>query len=90
MNNYVQFRHIHMACCGTLICWVNSRRPNYCPECGKFIFVVFPRIKWDAIFSSAWLKIENERKAQYLCEEVKLNDDLKQIIIDYHNEEKGE
>lgn len=33
----VVFRHIHTPCCGTLLCWVNPRLPNYCPECGKFI-----------------------------------------------------
>ncbi len=29
----VPFRLLHMECCGTLICWVNPRFPNYCPEC---------------------------------------------------------
>lgn len=32
------FRIILMQCCGTMLCWVNPRLPNYCPECGKFIF----------------------------------------------------
>lgn len=32
----VLFRLLHMTCCcGTLLCWVNPRLPNYCPECGK-------------------------------------------------------
>lgn len=31
----VPFRLLHQArCCGTLLCWVNPRLPNYCPECG--------------------------------------------------------
>lgn len=29
------FRLIHTGCCGTLLCWVNPRLPNFCPECGK-------------------------------------------------------
>jgi hypothetical protein len=29
------FRLLHMECCGVLLCWVNPRLPNYCPECGK-------------------------------------------------------
>ncbi len=31
----VHFRLLHTTCCGTLLCWVNPRLPNYCPECGK-------------------------------------------------------
>ena len=33
----VPFRLIQTPCCGTLLCWVNPRLPNNCPECGKFI-----------------------------------------------------
>lgn len=34
----VPFRLLHLAsCCGTLICWVNPRLPNFCPECGTNI-----------------------------------------------------
>ena len=29
------FRLIRMPCCSHLLCWVNPRLPNYCPECGK-------------------------------------------------------
>lgn len=29
------FRLIYTSCCGHLLCWVNPRLPNYCPECGK-------------------------------------------------------
>lgn len=28
------FRLIKTPCCGHLLCWVNPRLPNYCPECG--------------------------------------------------------
>ena len=34
----VNFRLIHMECCGALLCWVNPRFPMYCPECGKFCY----------------------------------------------------
>jgi hypothetical protein len=27
------FRLIQMSCCGQLLCWVNPRLPNHCPEC---------------------------------------------------------
>lgn len=34
-NELVIFRLMRMPCCGHMLCWVNPRRPNYCPECGK-------------------------------------------------------
>lgn len=34
----VPFRYLVMECCGTNICWVNPRFPNYCPECGKRVY----------------------------------------------------
>ena len=52
-----------MPCCHILICWVNPRRPMYCPECGKRVFHHYPRGKWDALFSAAWLRVENEDNA---------------------------
>ncbi len=33
----VKFRLIYTPCCATLLCWVNPRLPNYCPECGSTI-----------------------------------------------------
>ena len=30
----IPFRLINTECCHTLLCWVNPRFPNYCPECG--------------------------------------------------------
>ncbi len=36
-NERVHFRLINPSCCGTLLCWVNPRLPNYCPECGTMI-----------------------------------------------------
>ena len=38
----VPFRLIQTPCCSTLLCWVNPRLPNNCPECGKFIY---PEVK---------------------------------------------
>lgn len=34
----VPFRLIQTPCCGTLLCWVNPRLPNACPECGTRIY----------------------------------------------------
>lgn len=36
----VKFRLIKTPCCGQLLCWVNARLPNYCPECGSKIFAL--------------------------------------------------
>lgn len=39
----IKFRLLHMTCCcSTLLCWVNPRLPNYCPECGKHCY---PQVK---------------------------------------------
>jgi hypothetical protein len=64
-NEFIQFRLIQMPCCNILICWANPRRPNYCPECGKFIFQYFPKLKWETKYSNAWLKVEDWDKAHY-------------------------
>ena len=32
------FRYIMTECCGIMLCWVNPRLPNYCPDCGKRIY----------------------------------------------------
>lgn len=37
-SQVVILRVIHMPCCHHQVCWVNPRLPNYCPECGVFIF----------------------------------------------------
>jgi hypothetical protein len=34
----VKFRLLRMPCCGQLLCWVNPRLPNFCPECGKGVY----------------------------------------------------
>jgi hypothetical protein len=30
---------MEMPCCHLMLCWVNPRLPNYCPECGTHIFL---------------------------------------------------
>jgi hypothetical protein len=90
-NEKVPFRLIHMPCCHVLICWVNPRRPNYCPECGKFIFRSFDKATWERTYSDAWLRVENDEKANYnpiLNPEI--TDEMLEIVIDYHSEETGE
>lgn len=37
-SEVVPFRLIQCPVCNTLLCWVNSRLPSYCPEGGHFIF----------------------------------------------------
>jgi hypothetical protein len=36
-HEQVVFKLIQMPCCGHLLCWVNPRYPNLCPECGSDI-----------------------------------------------------
>lgn len=38
INELVRFRLWQMPCCGQLLCWLNPRLPNYCPECGKQVY----------------------------------------------------
>ena len=68
-NQRVQFRLLQMPCCNILICWVNPRRPMYCVECGTKVFHHYPRERWDATYSDATLRIENETKAFYSAEQ---------------------
>jgi len=36
------FRLLNMECCHVILCWVNPRLPNACPECGQR---VYPAVK---------------------------------------------
>lgn len=49
-NERVHFRLIVMPCCKHQFCWINPRWPNYCPECGVFIY---PRVRRAAIAEDA-------------------------------------
>jgi hypothetical protein len=35
VSERVIFSILSTPCCHTLLCWVNPRMPNYCPECGE-------------------------------------------------------
>ena len=67
-NQQVEFRLLQMPCCNILICWVNPRRPNACPECGKAVIYHYPKARWTATYSKAWLRIEDDDKAFYSAE----------------------
>jgi len=66
INEVVQFRLLHMPCCKTLICWVNPRRPNYCPECGERVYHVFQGARWQEQQSEATLRVEDYDKATWV------------------------
>lgn len=70
-NQLIQFRLLHMPCCYTMICWINPRRPMYCPECGTRVFHHFPKDRWEEQFSSAWLKVEDYDAATWFLFEEK-------------------
>lgn len=55
----VHFRLLCTPCCGAMLCWVNPRLPNHCPECGKHIY---PDIKSGVAISdiNATLKYSEE------------------------------
>lgn len=58
MKARAHFRLIEMPCCRQLLCWVNPRLPNYCPECGKFVFASLKTDKAENILEShedAWI-----------------------------------
>ena len=35
----ILFTLIQTPCCSALLCWVNPRMPNFCPECGAAIWL---------------------------------------------------
>jgi hypothetical protein len=77
LNEKIQFRLLHMPCCHIIICWANPRRPNYCPECGTFIFKNYPKAEWENKYSEAWLKVNDYDKATWL--------EMVKVVEDYHN-----
>jgi hypothetical protein len=65
-NQVVQFRLLQMPCCNILICWVNPRRPNYCPECGSRVFHEYPKARWEEQYSEAMLRVDDYDKATWV------------------------
>lgn len=39
IEQIVPFRLIKMPCCGTMLCYVNPRLPNFCSECGERVYI---------------------------------------------------
>jgi hypothetical protein len=39
LHERVIFSLLETPCCFTVLCWVNPRMPNYCPECGTRIML---------------------------------------------------
>ena len=57
------FRLIEMPCCGHMLCWLNPRLPNYCPECGHFVFPDLRHHHPECILEShsdAWIRYGDE------------------------------
>lgn len=48
-HEQVHFRLLSVECCHHLLCWVNPRLPNYCPECGERIY---PQVR-------SWITVED-------------------------------
>jgi len=60
----VQFRLLETPCCHTMLCWVNPRLPNYCPECGKGIFAQMKIGNYTHQDTEAWLMIKEKDDVQ--------------------------
>lgn len=58
-NERIHFRLFMLDCCGHMLCWVNPRFPNYCPECGTY---VYPGVKGQVTMSddNAHIKFKSE------------------------------
>lgn len=56
-----------MPCCGQLLCWVNPRIPNFCPECGTEVYM---QLKFKPEYTKrldeeAWLKFDHKGPINY-------------------------
>lgn len=61
-SNYrVMFRLFQMPCCSQLLCWVNPRFPNYCPECGKHVFADLRSEAFTLEHAEGWLRTEPKK-----------------------------
>lgn len=58
-NEQIRFRLFLMPCCGQMLCWVNPRLPNYCPECGQLVHAKLKTGNATQMDATAWLKVES-------------------------------
>jgi hypothetical protein len=58
----IHFRLIKTPCCGHLLCWVNPRLPNFCPECSKPILMILRQDGSQILVSDkkAWLRLPGD------------------------------
>jgi hypothetical protein len=56
----VHFRLIRVPCCGQMLCWVNPRLPNFCPECGQKVYaqIRFPEGDTPILLSDATAQLK--------------------------------
>lgn len=66
-NQRVPFRLFNMPCCRSLICWVNPRIPNYCPECGERVLVRLKQGDCTTIQCDGWLKLDEPESLKTLA-----------------------
>lgn len=60
-NEQIKFRLFQMPCCGQLLCWVNPRLPNHCPECGKQVLLQLKSGEYTRMIDeNAWLRFSSE------------------------------
>lgn len=38
-TEFCKFFLLITPCCHTMLCWINPRMPNFCPECGRAIWL---------------------------------------------------
>ena len=54
----VHYRELQCIACNHMTSWIEFRLPNYCPECGKHIFL---KLKFDGILvegKNVWIEME--------------------------------
>jgi hypothetical protein len=60
-NERVKFRVFQMPCCGQMLCWVNPRYPNFCPECGDPALLTLKSGEYTRLIDDdAWLRFKAE------------------------------
>ena len=56
----IQFRLLETPCCHVMLCWVNPRLPNYCPECGERVYAQMKMGDCTHQDVEAWLVIKEK------------------------------